>query len=68
MVRLSQEDSKMGRDMDNRAKWERANIRRYIINVHKTNDKDVYDKLESTPNKRAYILKLIREDIKNETD
>lgn len=69
MVRLSQGVIKiMGRDMDKRLKWERDNIRRYIINVHKTNDKDVYNKLESEPNKRAYILNLIREDIKKEAD
>ena len=53
----------MGRDMDNRKQWERDNIRRYILNVHKTHDKDIYDKLESISNKRAYILKLIRGDI-----
>lgn len=58
------EVTKMGRDKDNLAKWKRDNLISYTFKIHKTNDKDVYEHLNKQSNKRAYIINLIREDIK----
>lgn len=57
------EDVKMGRDMDNNKKWRKDNLKACVLYFHKANDKDVLDHLERQPNKRAYIINLIREDI-----
>ena len=42
----------MSRDMVNRSKWVKANIVRYVVDLNRTNDKDIVDKLESVPNKK----------------
>ncbi len=54
----------MGRDMVKRAKWEKDNLRSYTFKVHKVTDKDICKQLDKQPNKRAYIIDLIRKDIK----
>lgn len=59
------EDKKMGRDMDNHAKWERENLRSYTFKVNIKTDKDICEHLERQPNKRAYIISLIRKDMQN---
>ena len=52
----------MGRDMDNHAKWERENLWKYTIKLHKKNDEDVIEKLKAQTNIRAYLIGLIRKD------
>ena len=59
-------DNNMGRDMDNMYKWRKETIKRYELTLHKENDKDVYEKLESIDNKRQYLIELIRKDIEKE--
>jgi hypothetical protein len=54
----------MGRDMENRAKWEKENLRSYNFKLHKVNDEDIIKHLEKQPNKRDYIIGLIRKDIR----
>lgn len=56
----------MSRDMVNRSKWVKTNIVRYVVDLNRTNDKDIVDKLESVPNKKQYIISLIKKDIENE--
>lgn len=56
----------MSRDMVNRSKWVKANIVRYVVDLNRTNDKDIVGKLESVPNKKQYIISLIKKDIENE--
>ena len=55
---------KMGRDLENRQKWEKENLRQYTVKVNKNTERDVYEYLEKIPNKRAYIIELIRKDMK----
>lgn len=55
----------MGRDMDKMYAWRKLNLKRYSFDLNKVTDKDVYDHLEKQPNKRDYIINLIKEDIKN---
>ena len=55
----------MGRDMENRAKWEKQNIKRYVINLNKTKFNDVIEHLERQPNKQEYLINLIKKDMKN---
>lgn len=54
----------MGRDMENLYKWRRNNIKKISFELNKTNDKDVIDHLEKQPNKRDYLIGLIRKDIR----
>lgn len=53
----------MGRDMENRAKWEKENLRSLTFKLHKVNDKDVLDHLDKQPNKREYLIGLVRKDM-----
>ena len=55
----------MPRDMKNRAEWARKNLKAYTFKLHKVNDKDVIDHLERQPNKRAYVIELIKKDMGN---
>ena len=60
------EDTKMGRDMENDAKWRRENLVQYILRLNKNNEKDVLEWLNKQPNKRQYLIELIRKDMKGE--
>lgn len=55
-----------GRDMKNHAEWEKTNIRQITLKLHKVNDKEIIDFLETKPNKRAYLVELIKRDMNNE--
>ena len=44
-------------------KWDKANIRRFVLKVTKTTEKDILEKLEAQENVNGYIKRLIREDI-----
>lgn len=61
---MPKETNTMGRDMENRAKWEKTNLRSYNFKLHRVNDEDVIRHLEKIPNKRDYIIGLIRDDMK----
>lgn len=54
----------MGRDMENDAKWRKENLVQYILRLNKTNEKDVYEWLAKQPNRRQYLINLIRKDMK----
>ena len=45
------------------ARWDRANSKNFGFKCLYKTDQDIIDKLESTPNKNAYIKGLIRADI-----
>lgn len=45
-------------------KYEKENVKRYVIKVMKNTEKDIIDHLEAQDNKMGYIKALIREDIK----
>ena len=64
--KIATEVLKMGRDMANRSKWVKSNIIRYVVDLNRSNEKDIIDKLESVPNKKQYIISLIKKDIENE--
>lgn len=44
-------------------KYEKENIKRYVIKVVVNTEQDIIERLESQDNKMGYIKKLIREDI-----
>ena len=61
---ISVEDKKVGRDMDNTYAWRKKNLRRYVFDFNRANEKDVCDELDRQKNKRQYVIDLIRKDIK----
>lgn len=56
----------MARDMSRMYSWRRENIQRMAIDFNKNNEKDVLDWLDKIPNKREYIIELIRRDMKKD--
>lgn len=44
-------------------KWRKANTTSVMFRVNNTTDADVLEHLKTIDNKRAYFLKLIREDM-----
>ena len=46
-----------------RAKFVKEKARRYVIEVYKTTETDIYNKLEKQESKATYIKNLIRKDI-----
>lgn len=58
------EDKKVGRDMDNHAQWEKDNLRSFTFKLNRDKEKDVIEYLESIPNRREYLIELIRKDMK----
>lgn len=45
------------------AKWEAENTIQVKLKLHKTNDRDIIEKLKSKDSKQGYIKQLIRDDI-----
>ena len=58
----------MGRDMENHARWEKENLRQITLKLNKVTDKDVLDHIEKQPNKRDYLIKLIRKDMSENSE
>jgi len=56
-------DKIMGRDMENLYKWRKENIKKLILDLNKTSDKDVIDHLDKQPNKKEYLIGLVRKDM-----
>ena len=54
----------MGRDMDNFYAWRKKNIKRTTFDLNLETEKDVIDWLDKQANKRAYLIELIRKDMK----
>lgn len=44
-------------------KYEKDNVKRYVVKVVVNTEQDIIDRLESQENKMGYIKRLIREDI-----
>ena len=53
----------MARDNEKYLEWKRSTLKLWNINLHRENDKDIIDFLETVPNKRQYILDLVRADM-----
>jgi hypothetical protein len=45
------------------ARYDKANTKMYGVKVVISTERDIYEKLESTPNRSGYIKSLIRADI-----
>ena len=60
----------MGKNsLESTYKWRKNNLRQIKFELNVNTDSDVLAYLESKPNKRAYLIELIRKDIaNNETD
>ncbi len=54
----------MGRDMEKLYAWRKENIKRYSFELNKTTEKEVFEHLEKQPNKRDYLISLIKKDMK----
>lgn len=57
-------ESIMGRDKDNYAKWQKDNLRQFILKLNRKSEGDVIEHLEKQTNVRQYLISLIRKDIK----
>ena len=44
-------------------RWQKENIRRVVIKLHKINDVDIIDRIDAETSIQGYIKRLIREDI-----
>ena len=60
------EDTKMGRDLENLAEWKKKNIWQYNFSLNYSADKEVIEHLEKIDNKKQYLIRLIREDMRRE--
>ena len=47
-------------------KYDKEKTKKYTIKVIKSTESDIFQKLESVPNKAGYIKELIRRDIASE--
>lgn len=47
-------------------KYEKANIRQFLLKFHKTHDAEIIEKLESQDSKNNYIRQLILHDLERE--
>lgn len=45
-------------------RWQKENLRRVVIKLHKVNDSDIIDRINEETSVQGYIKNLIREDIK----
>ena len=57
------EEKTMGRNKENMFKWRADNLRRYEFYVNTKTDADVCEWLDSQPNKRQYLIALIKGDM-----
>lgn len=48
------------------AKYQKANVKSYLVKVNKNTEGEIIEKLESVPSKQGYIKDLIKKDIKSE--
>ena len=55
----------MNKNRDKDYEWRKKNIVRYELSLNVSTEKDVIRHLKRKDNKRAYIIELIRKDIKN---
>ena len=57
------EEKTMGRDKDNLDKWRKANQKRFEFYLNRESDKEVLEWFEQIPNKRQYLIDLIKGDM-----
>jgi len=53
----------MGRDKDNMYKWRKQNQKRFEFYINRESDPEVLEWFELQPNKRQYLIDLIRKDM-----
>ena len=63
---MKQRKKAMGKDVEKSLEWRKANTKRYEFYLHKELNRIAYEHLESQPNKREYLIRLITEDAKKE--
>ena len=63
MPRKSKEQLLKERQQRTNAKYQKKSMKTISIRFHKTNDKDVIEKLESVENKTDYIRQLIKKEL-----
>lgn len=54
----------MKKEYESIEKWQKENLRRVVIKLHKVNDSDIIDRINEEESVQGYIKNLIREDIK----
>lgn len=53
-------------DRSSNDRWKAENSKHYNIRLYRTTESDVIQRLESLTNKKDYIVKLIREDMRRD--
>ena len=56
----------MGRNKEHYAKWRKETLVQLVLKLNRNNDGDIIEHLNAQPNKRAYLIELIREDMRTE--
>lgn len=57
-VKMKPEDKRMATN-----KWRREVVKTYKFYLHKEHDKEAYEWMEKQPNKRQYLIDLVKEDM-----
>ena len=53
----------MKKESEATERWQKENIRRVTIKLHKINDVDIIDKLDAQVSMQGYIKRLIKDDV-----
>lgn len=61
--KMSPGGQKMGRDMEKRANWKKNALKRFEFYFHREIDKTELEYFEKIPNKRQYLISLIKKDM-----
>lgn len=48
---------------ERRAEWEKTKLRRFVMTLHRDNDRDILEWMEKQPNVRKYLMDLVRKDM-----
>lgn len=57
------EDRTVGRNMDKNYQWRKEKLKRFDFFLNRETEKDVCEWLEKQPNRRQYLISLIKGDM-----
>lgn len=53
----------MKKEYEATERWQKENLRRVVVKLHKVNDADVIERIDAEVSIQGYIKRLVREDI-----
>lgn len=53
----------MNKQYESTERWQKENLRRVVVKLHKINDIDIIERIDAETSVQGYIKRLIREDI-----